>query len=212
MRAHLCPSAPGPVFGLLLWPVLASFVVVGLAGCASSEDKPDPAPTSAAGDDAATGAETGAPREAPVAVQNAREAVPGVITSGQPTLDELPGVAAAGVTTVINVRSSSEEGYLPEERARAEALGLKYVEITVANPGDLTVEKARELGAVLSEQGEGKVLLHCSSGNRASSLLTLKLRVVDGLSKEEALAKGKAAGLTRWEHDVEKALDDAVPE
>jgi hypothetical protein len=48
--------------------------------------------------------------------------------------------------------------------------------------------------------------LHCASGNRAGALLALHAFYIEGTTKEDALARGEAAGLTNLRDAVEARL------
>ena len=53
-------------------------------------------------------------------------------TSGQPTVDQLRSIAAAGFDTIVNLALHDDPRYsLPDERGAVEALGLEYVHIPV---------------------------------------------------------------------------------
>ena len=50
------------------------------------------------------------------------------------------------------------------------------------------------------------VIIHCASGNRVGALLALRANLIQGKSASEALAFGKAAGLTTLEDAVKQRL------
>lgn len=138
-----------------------------------------------------------------IPIPNARTPLPGVLTGGQPSPEHLQQAAQAGYGTVISLRTPGEPGS-EGEREATEALGMTFLSIPVAGAEDLTEENARALAAALSAHSGSPLILHCGSGNRAGALLALKAFVVDGSTVQEALALGKAAGLT--------SLTDAVTE
>ena len=65
---------------------------------------------------------------------------------------------------------------------------------------------------MLSEEGEGKVLMHCGSGNRVGAMMALRARWVQGRSAEEALAIGRSSGLKGLEGDVRTLLQAEAPQ
>ena len=74
----------------------------------------------------------------------------------------------------------------------------------VEGPQDMTEAKAREFAALI---GDGApTLVACGSSNRVGAMMALKAKFVDGKSKEEALAIGKASGLKALEPAVTEAL------
>ena len=75
----------------------------------------------------------------------------------------------------------------------------------MGSPDDLTRENARILADTLAA-ADGKSVVYCKSGNRVGALLALKAHWIDEDGAEEALAFGRAAGLTRMEPVVQKIL------
>ncbi|MEM9069295.1 MAG: sulfur transferase domain-containing protein [Myxococcota bacterium] len=130
----------------------------------------------------------------------------GLIVGGQPTGEVLERARQAGVTTVISLRQSSEPGF-DDEREAVERLGASFVSIPIAGPGDVTEANARTLHEALQHAGEETTLLHCGSGNRVGALLALRAFHVDGRSREESLAVGRAAGLRSLASTVEGHFD-----
>lgn len=123
----------------------------------------------------------------------------GLCTGGRPRPEHLQAARDQGIRTVIDLCPPAEAADY-DEPALVAALGMRYVNIAVAGPADLTPANARKLAAALQEAGPDQpVLLHCQSGNRVGALLALKARCVDGLSPAEALAAGRAAGLRALE-------------
>lgn len=88
--------------------------------------------------------------------------------------EDLPAIAAAGFTTVIDNRPDGEiPGDLHTEAMRraAEAAGLAFV----ANPvigGALTMENVTAQAAAI-QSATGPVLAYCASGNRSSVVWAL---------------------------------------
>jgi len=129
---------------------------------------------------------------------------PQLYTAGQPSAAQLQQAAAAGVTTLIDLRQPDEaRGF--DETAAAERLGLRYVRIPVAGAAGLTDANAQALRTALA-QSQGPVLLHCASGNRAGALLAL-LQARDGASVDQALQFGREAGMTSLEAPTRALLE-----
>lgn len=129
----------------------------------------------------------------------------GYLSTGQPDREVLRRIAEAGYVAVIDLRTDSEDRGI-DEQAEVEALGLTYVSLPVAGSSGITYENASQLDATLA-RFEGPVLLHCGSGNRVGALLALSAKR-RGASDDDALARGKAAGLTRSEDVVRERLQD----
>jgi uncharacterized protein (TIGR01244 family) len=120
----------------------------------------------------------------------------GLYSSGQPGAEDWSVLAASGVRTVVNLRTADElQGR--DERAEVEAAGLRYVEIPVAGAAGIDADKAAMLSALLSE-ADGKVLVHCASGNRVGGLLAVAM-AQSGMSADQALAFGRSAGMKSTE-------------
>ena len=134
-----------------------------------------------------------------------RRPVPDLYTAGQPSPEALAALAAAGVRTVINLRSPGEAIGFDEAR-EVDRLGMRYVPLPVAGGEDLTpgtVERfSRELAAA---RALGPVLVHCGSANRAGALIALD-QAAQGVSPEEAIACGRRAGLAGLQPAVERVL------
>lgn len=129
---------------------------------------------------------------------------PQLYTAGQPSVDQLQQAAAAGVTTLIDLRQPDEDrGF--DETAAAERLGLRYVRIPVAGAAGLTEANTQALRTALAQSG-GPVLVHCASGNRAGALLAL-LQARDGASVDQALQFGREAGMTSLEAPTRVLLE-----
>jgi len=149
-------------------------------------------------------AAAGEPPAPRVEIVNALTPLPGVLSGGQVTAEQLAEAAAAGFRTVVNLRTS-EEPLDWDEPARVEALGMRYVALPIAGADDLTRENAEELARILDE-AQRPLLLHCGSGNRIGALFALKAFYLEGKDAESALRVGLDAGLTKLEPKVREVL------
>jgi uncharacterized protein (TIGR01244 family) len=127
------------------------------------------------------------------------------VSTGQPDKEILSLAKNAGFTTVVDLRGESEDRGM-DEAAEIEALGMRYVKLPIAGAADVTFDNAIALDKILAD-ADGPVLLHCASGNRVGALYALREKL-SGASDEEALAAGKAAGLTRLESVVVERLQE----
>ncbi len=130
--------------------------------------------------------------------------LPGLHCSGQPTPEQFGELQAAGITNVICLRAPGEEGTGWEE-ARAAELGISFSRLVVEGGDQLTEAKARELDRQLAS-AKGPTLVCCGSSNRVGALMAMRARLVEGKSPEEALAIGKACGLSKLEPTVKTLL------
>lgn len=113
-----------------------------------------------------------------------------VRATGTPDATALAALAASGGSLVIDLRTPPEgTGEVAFEAAR---LGLDYVNLPVGN--EAASQQVLERFAGLVAGTDGEVLVHCASGNRAGEVLARWL-MAQGATREEALARGRAAGL-----------------
>jgi uncharacterized protein (TIGR01244 family) len=138
-------------------------------------------------------------------IPNAVLVQPRLISSGQPTDEQIASLSALGYRTLIQLRPADEEGTGWEE-ARADQVGLRFVRIPVAGAAGLTEENARALDQALEQAGGGGVIVACASGNRVGGLFALRAHACQGMAPEAALELGKRSGLTKAEPAVRKAL------
>lgn len=131
-----------------------------------------------------------------------------VITAGQPSKNDYQKFKGLGIDTVINLRPTEEQPFAAQPLAQEQ--GLAYVEVPTPGAAGITLENATALKKVLDKAAPGRIFIHCASGNRVGALLALKAHL-DGASNAEALAIGKASGLTSLTPTVEKLLNEQKP-
>lgn len=181
--------------------VLAALLLAaGSGACRSEPEARSPAPA-----DDPPAAEA-APPPARVEIRNARSPIPGVLTGGQPTEEQIEQAAQAGYRTVVNLRTPGEEGSW-DEAPKVEELGMRYVSIPVAGADGINPDNARRLFDVLGDEDNHPVMVHCGSGNRVGALFALDAFHVDGKDAEAAIEIGREAGLTRLEETVRELLE-----
>lgn len=159
-----------------------------------------------AGIGAARAAEDPGSEKAAELLPNGRAPLPRVVTGGQPSAEQLAGLAAAGFRTVVNLRADGEPSPVGEPEAAVEGLGMRYVHIPVAGAEGLDRENARALSEVLADEAAYPVAVYCGSGNRVGALLALEAAWIERAAPEEALELGLDAGLTRLEPQVRELL------
>jgi uncharacterized protein (TIGR01244 family) len=121
-----------------------------------------------------------------------------------PTAEVWPKLRQEGFVTFVDLRPEPE--LAATARAAAEAAGLVYVQIPVGSDADLDLGAARALDAILADPARSPAVVACASGNRSGALLAVRAFWLQGKPAEEALAFGKAAGLTRLEPSVRQLL------
>jgi uncharacterized protein (TIGR01244 family) len=125
--------------------------------------------------------------------------------SGQPSLEALTELKKAGITTVIDLRPA-EETPQRDERAEAEAAGLKFEALPINGRAGLTRENVVAFDALLKKHADEPTLAHCSSSNRVGALMALRAAWLQGRPVKEALEIGEKAGLKGLKADVEALL------
>lgn len=93
-------------------------------------------------------------------------------SSGQPTPEQLPALAAAGIDAVISLVPLGEPGTYADEGEQVRALGMDFVHIPVdweaPPPADL-----RRFFAAMARFKHKRVLVHCYANARASAFVYL---------------------------------------
>jgi uncharacterized protein (TIGR01244 family) len=146
-----------------------------------------------------------APAPPPDELLNARDPLPGLRTGGvPPSVEVFASLAKEGFVTFVDLRPEVE--LVEASRAGAESAGMTYLQIPIAGEADLDLGSARALDAVLADASRWPVVVACASGNRSGALLAVRAFWLQGKTNEEALALGKAAGLTKLEPSVRQLL------
>jgi uncharacterized protein (TIGR01244 family) len=127
------------------------------------------------------------------AMRNYARVAEGVHISAQPRPEHFEKLRAAGIKTVLNLRSPGEHR-AAEEQAQAEASGLRYINVPLVytDPKDQAVD---EFLRVLDDAANRPVLIHCTTTIRVSALWMIRRVLRDGLSLEAAAAEAAPLGL-----------------
>lgn len=174
--------------------LLPAALALALAACASQPLPRAQAPAPAA-------APTTAPVPAFVERSLARDQV---LIGAQPAAADFDALRAAGVTRVFNLRTAEEMASVGfDEAAAAAAAGMSYTQSPVGGAAGFT-PAVLEAFAREMEAADGKVLLHCASGNRAGNLYAAWLVRYRGKSPDAALREVAPLGL--WPLPMERLL------
>jgi uncharacterized protein (TIGR01244 family) len=126
-----------------------------------------------------------------------------VFIGGQPTERALREMTARGVTTVVNLRTPEEmrSAVNFDEAALVAQLGMKYVYLPARGNAEFpyTPETVTKFADAL-QNANGKVLLHCTVGWRASHLWAAYLIRDRGIPVDDALANARAINLMDMRH------------
>lgn len=118
--------------------------------------------------------------------------------TGQPkSKSALEHLQQQGLAVVVNLRTpkemESQDHPLPNEKAIVESLGMQYVSLpSGGSEHPYSFETVTRLAEII-DATEGRVLLHCASGRRASHLWVAYLVKHKGLSLDDAIELGKQA-------------------
>lgn len=140
-------------------------------------------------------------------VMNLQHPTSSLYVSGQPKPDAFAAFSREGVKHVINLRTPEEAPELNEAAVVTQA-GMTYYNIPIAGAGDLTRDNVRKLDTLLKKIGSEPVLIHCSSGNRAAALITLRAAWMQNVPIDDAIQMGKSYGLTKLLPDIRKLLEE----
>jgi uncharacterized protein (TIGR01244 family) len=113
--------------------------------------------------------------------------------AGQPSLEEIQQLAAAGYRSIVNLRSPDEIGFLTHEQQKVERLGLQYlnipIQLSAINP-EFALGVVQKIAVMPSP-----VLLHCDSGTRSSIIALIQIALKQGIGAEQTLQNAANLGL-----------------
>jgi len=119
--------------------------------------------------------------------------------SGQPDQKTLKALKRKGFKTVINLREKREGAYQePWERKLVTTQGLNYYNLPFSMKNEMTDEYISLVTSKIKEhRKEGKILVHCSSGNRVGVWLGAHFKKDHGFSNEKSMTLAKELGLKK---------------
>lgn len=118
----------------------------------------------------------------------------GIFAGSQPAAADLRHAKENGINAVLNFRPTSEDAGF-DEAALVKELGMKYYLIPFGSPAELTDDVFDRARAVLRDESNRPMFVHCHSGNRVGAIWAA-YRVLDGgLTWDAALAEAKEVGL-----------------
>jgi protein tyrosine phosphatase (PTP) superfamily phosphohydrolase (DUF442 family) len=124
---------------------------------------------------------------------NAAEPVPGWVTGGQPTDQQIKAFKAAGGEVVLDNRDPMEPRPF-DEPATVRATGLEYLSLPIVH-GAVTTSTMKDMHQALKTLEGRKALLHCSSGNRTAAALIPYLMVEQKMEQDDAVDLAMSIGL-----------------
>jgi protein tyrosine phosphatase (PTP) superfamily phosphohydrolase (DUF442 family) len=124
---------------------------------------------------------------------NAAEPIPGWVTGGQPTAEQLTAFKAAGGEAVLDNRDPMEPRPF-DEPAAVRAAGMEYVSLPIVH-GAVTLDTMKQMHDALKKLAGRNALLHCSSGNRTAAGMIPYLMLDKGMDQETSVEKAMQMGL-----------------
>jgi len=132
--------------------------------------------------------------EAATGIPNACEPIPGIVTGGQPTAEQLAALKRGGCEVILDVREAMEpRPYRP--RDAVVAAGLEYINIPVSHGplADETFDRVRQTVRALA--GKKRVFFHCASGSRVAVTLLPYFILDQGMDEEDAIEQAMRTGM-----------------
>lgn len=136
------------------------------------------------------------------------EIEPNFLTSGQPTVDQLHLISAAGCRLVINLAAQASPDFILDEGERLRALGLDYVHI----PVDWNAPTRDDLDAcfaILKANQDRRIFIHCARNMRVSAFVFLYRVLILGL--DEAACRADMERIWQpneiWEEFIRASLE-----
>lgn len=85
----------------------------------------------------------------------------------RPNAQDLQGLAALGIKTVIDLTDNSRE----KEEPAVEAAGMRYVNIAIVDKKNPSAEQIEEFMKVVNDPATGKFYLHCAGGRHRTGVM-----------------------------------------
>ncbi|MFZ5624557.1 MAG: fused DSP-PTPase phosphatase/NAD kinase-like protein [Gemmatimonadota bacterium] len=126
-------------------------------------------------------------------IPNACQALPNVVTGGQPGAMHFEAAKAAGCEVVLDLRDPMEPRPL-DEPATVRTLGMEYINVPVT-PDTLTDETLDRIREILRRNDGRPMLCHCGSGSRVGGAMIAHLMLDQDFAQEDAVNQAMRLGL-----------------
>ena len=126
---------------------------------------------------------------------------------GQPKEAEYKELAALGIKTIIDLRDDPTN----YEKTSAEALGMRYVNISMSDKDYPSAAKIEEFLKLVDDPSTGKFYVHCAGGRHRTGVMGAVYRFNHyGWDYNQAYAEMKKYDFyTRWGHgEMKKFVQD----
>ena len=143
-------------------------------------------------------------------VPNAGKISDALFRGAQPTSQGLAELKKLGVTTIIDLRG--ERGPVTQERARAEALGLKFIDIPMSGWSAPSTPQVAKFLKLLRDDPSQKVFVHCYYGADRTGVMIATYRIAEqNWTADQAIAEMYSFGFHNHWHPVMKNYVRAFP-
>jgi uncharacterized protein (TIGR01244 family) len=130
---------------------------------------------------------------------NFQEVSPNLFRGGQPTFEGIARLKQLGVRTIINLRDPDE--ITREEEREARDAGMQYFEVPMPSFFQPTNASMRRVLALLDDQANRPVYLHCRRGcDRTGAVVACYRIASEGWTAERAIAEATDHGMSGFEY------------
>lgn len=116
-----------------------------------------------------------------------------IYLAGQPSSADFAVARQDGVVSVVNLRLPSEIDF--DEAVVVEGMGMRYHNPAFNSPETLSDKTLDLTRALLSNQAEQPMLVHCASANRVGAVWLAHRVLDDGVDFDHALEEAHQVGL-----------------
>ena len=127
----------------------------------------------------------------------------GVYRGGQPSEEGFRSLAAAGVTTIVDLRE--DDSRAKHEKKFVKSLGMKYINIPMK--GMHTPERKQISHALkaLNDDKGGPVFIHCKRGSDRTGVVLACYRMEhDGWTNQKALSEAREYGMSWYQFPLSR--------
>jgi protein tyrosine/serine phosphatase len=110
-------------------------------------------------------------------VSNAGKISEVLLRGAQPTAQGLVELKKLGVTTIVDLRGN--RGPVARERAQAESLGMRFVDIPVSGWSPPANAQVAEFLKLFQQGGTQKIFVHCYYGSDRTGVMVAAYRMAD---------------------------------
>lgn len=134
----------------------------------------------------------------------------GLYRGAQPSLAGFEQLSRMGVKTVINLRRPSRR--MARERARAEALGMRWVPLPIWAWWRPSPAQIEQFLAIATDPAARPVFVHCRLGKNRTGMMAAIYRIVhQGWTPAQAYQEGRRLGLTPWNLVTREVIFHEIP-